>query len=100
MGCIAIIASDRRPRCTSVRVAVALFYPSLRTKPRWGYPPGPQAGGDPAAGADRAASPPLDPAAIADVAPEPEPGRVLSGNDPPGPQAVRLVLEKSPQTVE
>src|SRR5512134_2777545 len=76
------------------------FSPGPGTKPGSGDSRRPEAGRDPAAGANSTACPALDLEAVAGLAPGAGPGGVLSRDDPAGAQTVRLVLEKSPETVE
>ena len=80
-------------------MAAPPFYPDLRTRRRSSDSRRPEAGSDPAAGADRAARAALDSETVAGLAPGAGPGRVLSGDDPAGAQAVRRVLEKSPEII-
>ena len=77
-----------------------LFYPAPGAAHRSGYSRRFDAGSDPTARANCTASSALDPEAAAGLAPGAGPGRVLSGDDPAGAQAVRLFLEKSPETLK
>ena len=81
-------------------MAAPPFYLDFRTRRRSSYSRRPEAGRDLTARADRAADAALDFETVTGLARGPGPGRVLSGDDPAGAQAVRHVLEKSPETVE
>ena len=76
------------------------FYPVPGTGRRATHSRRLEVGCDPAPRADRTAGAALDPETVAGLAPGAGPGRVLSGDHPAGAQAVRFVLEKSPETLE
>ena len=76
------------------------FYPAPGTGHRSSDSRCPEAGRDPTTGADRTTRAALDSETVAGLAPSAGSGRVLSGDDPAGAQAVGLVLEKSPETLE
>src|SRR5512144_967291 len=70
------------------------FYPAPGTGHRSSDSQCLEAGRDPTTGADRTTRAALDSETVAGVAPSAGPGRVLSGDDPAGAQAVGLVSWK------
>jgi hypothetical protein len=75
-------------------------YPAPGTGHRSSESRGPEAGRNPAPGADRTARAAVDAETVAGLAPGAGSGRGLSGADPAGAPAVRRVLEKSPEPLE